>query len=439
MSAIDLGTADIRPRPGRVRVRTLLATRWIAVLGQVATLLLVSEGFGLDLPMGWAMAAVACSAILNIWMQFRRSLAGWHSEREAALLLGYDIVQLSALLYLTGGLANPFCLLLIVPVTISATILTLASTLSLTLVACAGVSFLMFRHLPLPWPSPGFVVPEIYLIGIWIALVLGMLFLTLYAWRVAEESRRMSDALAETQRVLAREQEISSLGALAAAAAHELGTPLGTIALVGRELAADLPEDDPMGEDMALLNSQVDRCREILTRLAQDPSGEQDRAFSRLPFGSLLAGAIEPARRAGIEIRLEAEALDDSEEPVVARRAELLQGLGNILENAIDFARSEVRVTAAWSAEEVVCEILDDGPGFAPDILLALGEPYVGTRRGRGRMGLGVFISKTLLERTGATLGFANRGRERGARVRIGWPRTRIEEKLGWDESERGL
>ena len=429
-NAIETRSAEIRPRPGRVRVRTLLATRWSAVVGQVVTLLLVSEGFGIELPMIWAMAAVACSVVLNIWIQFRRSLAGWHSEQEAAMLLGYDIVQLSVLLYLTGGLVNPFSLLLIVPVTISATILSLASTASLTLLACFGASFLMFRHQPLAWPAPGFAVPEIYVFGIWAALVLGMLFLTLYAWRVAEESRRMSDALAETQRVLAREQEISSLGALAAAAAHELGTPLGTIALIGRELADDLPAGDPMAEDMSLLNSQVARCRDILTRLARDPSGEQDLSFSRLPFRALLAGAIEPAGRASVEVRLETVSRDGAGEPVVARRAELLQGLGNLLDNAVDFARTEVGVTASWSEDEVACEILDDGPGFAPEILTALGEPYVGTRRDRGRMGLGVFIAKTLLERTGGTLDFANRGREWGASVRIRWPRERIEEKL---------
>ncbi len=412
-------------------MRTLVISRWIAVTGQVVALLLVSEGLEIALPMGWAMATVACSAGLNIWLQFRRSAAGWHTEREAAALLGYDIVQLSVLLYLTGGLENPFSVLLLVPVTISATILSLASTASLTLLAGAGASLLMFSHLPLAWPAPGIGVPELYVFGVWVALLLGMVFLTLYAWRVAEESRRMSDALAETQRVLAREQEISSLGALAAAAAHELGTPLGTIALVGRELALDLPEGDAMAEDMRLLNSQVQRCRDILTRLARDPSGEQDRTFSRLPLLALLAGAIEPLRRAGKEVRLETLARDGTPEPIVARRAELLQGLGNLLDNAFDFARSEVRVAASWSAGELLVEIEDDGPGFAAEVLSALGEPYVGTRRGRGRMGLGIFISKTLLERTGATLEFANRGRQRGARIRIRWPRARIEESVG--------
>jgi two-component system sensor histidine kinase RegB len=414
---------------GRVRVRTLVVTRWFAIGGQVITLLVVSEGLGAALPMGWAMAAVGCSAVLNLWLGLRRGLAGWHGEREAAGYLAYDILQLAVLLYLTGGLQNPFSLLLLVPVTVSATILSLASTIFLTGLALVCITILVVLHTALPWPAPGLALPPVYTLGTWTALALGMAFLTFYAWRVAEEARRRADALAETQLSLAREQTLSSVGALAAAAAHELGTPLGTIALVAKELARELPPDSDHGEDVQLLNSQVARCREILARLTRDPGGGGDRAFAEMPMRSMVMAAAEPLGRDGVTLAVEAEETqsDGSTEPVVRRSAELQQGLVNLIENAFEFARSQVRVQVGWDGEEVRVAISDDGPGFPAGIMELLGEPYVGTRRERGRMGLGVFISKTLLERTGADIRFANRHRGGGAEVGITWPRGAIE------------
>jgi two-component system sensor histidine kinase RegB len=415
------------PAPGRVRVRTLVATRWIAVGGQIVTLLAVSEGLGAPLPMTSAMAAVGCSAALNLWVMLRRGLNGWHSDGEAALFLAYDVLQLSALLYLTGGLNNPFSMLVVAPIAISASTLSLGSTLALLLLAFGCLSLLMPLHLPLPWPGGGLDLPQVYVMGMWTALSLGMAFVAFYAWRVAEEARRMSDALAATQLALAREQELSSLGGLAAAAAHELGTPLGTIALVAKELAREIDGTDEIAEDIRLLNGQAERCREILARLAHNPQGQAEASLGIMKLGALLLAAAEPHRREGKRLEVERISIDSSPEPMLRRSPELLQGLANLIDNAMDFARAEVRLRASWSREDVLLEIDDDGPGFALEVLGLLGEPYVSTRRGVGGMGLGVFISKTLLERTGGSLSFRNRPRGRGATVAIAWPRGTIE------------
>ena len=404
-------------------------TRWFAVGGQVVTLLVVSEGLGGALPMGWAMATVGCSAALNLWIGVRRGLNGWHGERAAMRYLAYDILQLAILLYLTGGLENPFSLLFLVPVTVSATILSLASTVFLTGLAFLCITVLVFLHLALPWPDQSLALPPTYTLGTWTALALGMVFLTFYAWRVAEEARRRADALAETQLTLAREQTLSSLGALAAAAAHELGTPLSTIALVAKELARELPPDSDHGEDVQLLNSQVARCRDILARLARDPGGGSDATFTEMPIRTMALAAAEPLSRDGITLTVETETVpeDGSTEPLVHRSPEMQQGLANLIENAFEFAHGEVRVRVGWDREEVRITISDDGPGFPAPIMALLGEPYVGTRRERGRMGLGVFISKTLLERTGGDVRFANSRLGGGAEVAITWPRDAIE------------
>jgi two-component system sensor histidine kinase RegB len=261
----------------------------------------------------------------------------------------------------------------------------------------------------------------------WTALSLGMTFVAFYAWRVAEEARRMSDALAATQLALAREQELSSLGGLAAAAAHELGTPLGTIALVAKELAREVGDSGELAEDVKLLNSQAERCREILARLARNPLEEAEASLGLVKFGALVLAAAEPHRREGKRLVVERTSADGSPEPALRRSPELLQGLANLIDNAVDFARAEIRLRATWARDEVRLEIDDDGPGFALEVLGLLGEPYVSTRSGRGGMGLGVFISKTLLERTGAALSFRNRPRSRGATVAIAWPRASIE------------
>jgi two-component system sensor histidine kinase RegB len=254
-----------------------------------------------------------------------------------------------------------------------------------------------------------------------------------YAFRVAEEARQLADALAATELVLQREQHLSALDGLAAAAAHELGTPLATISLVAHELASELKDDDPRAEDIRLIRAQTERCRDILSKIASLTT--RDEHLGLMPLSHLLEDVTAPHRNFGISIEIEQHG--DGTEPVAGRNPGLLYGLGNLVDNAVDFAASKVRILAEWSAEKVRIAIFDDGPGFSSDVIDQLGEPYITTRGNRlgqqrnvehGGLGLGIFIAKTLLERSGAKLRLENRKPpESGAIATVEWPRPAFE------------
>jgi two-component system sensor histidine kinase RegB len=427
----------------------LVLTRWIAVLGQTVTILFVYFVLGYDLPVVPALATVAASAVLNVVVTLRYPASKRLADTEALLYLAYDTLQLAVLLFLTGGLHNPFSVLMLGTVTISATILSVRSTIWLGTLFLICVSILMFFHLPLPWQGGEHELSHIYVFGIWTSLAVGMVFFSVYVLRVAEEGRRMSDALTATQMALAREHRMSAVGGLAAAAAHELGTPLSTLALVAKEMSRELPADSPYSEDLKLLLSQSDRCRDILARLTLSPENESGAPFHRMPLTTLIESAARPHHREGVLVEIGVdpahtprrpgstggEAPDAAEQPMVPHSLEIVHGIENLIENAVDFADSGVSVVVGWSESQVYVEIADDGPGFSKDILDALGEPYVSTRRDSGGMGLGVFIAKTLLERTGAEVVFGNR-RDGGARIAITWPRPLLEEETSERLSE---
>lgn len=429
---------------GRVRLRTLSNLRWLAVAGQSAALFLVYFALGYPLPIVYCAAAIAVSAGLNIALALRYPAAHRLSNREASFYLAFDVLQLAVLLYLTGGIANPFALMFVAPVVIAATILNLGNVLILAFIAFASVSVIAIVHRPLPWPQGDtLMLPQLYQAGIWTALVLGIGFTSVYAWRIASEAARMSAGLAATQLALSREHRLAALGALATAAAHELGTPLGTIAVVARELERSLPENSPEVEDVRLLRAQAERCRAIIARLA-NPEETLLGATARLPLGALLDDIAAPHRGEDLEIRVTVTPpADDSAVPQVWRAPELLHGLGNILENAADFAQSLVSVKASWDSHFVHVEVTDDGPGFAPEIFEVLGEPYITSRPGHHAlgdgemgpsaalgehegMGLGFFIAKVLLEQTGGVVKASNPAGG-GAQVSMRWARGVID------------
>lgn len=414
----------VDPR-GRVNLRTLVAIRWLAVVGQVAALTIVRFSLNYPLPLGIALLIVGASAAVNVLATLQRPPLGRLAERDAAAYLAFDVLQLAALLYLTGGLENPFAVLLLAPVTVSATILSRPITIGLCLLTIVAIVLLGFLHWPLPWPPPGLSLPAVYKLGVGAALVLATMFIAAYTWQVAAEARRVNDALGATQLALAREQQLSAVGALAAAAAHELGSPLGTIAVVARELARELPAEGPWREDLVLLESQVARCRTILAELAQRP--ERDAPFDRIPISVLIDVAGAPHRRPLVGLTIEQDGAPGVAEPAIADRPELRHALGNLLQNAFQFAASEVRVTLAWDRDSVRITIRDDGPGFAPEVLARIGEPYVSGRTEPGAsMGLGIFIAETLLARTGATVDVANAATG-GAEIAIRWDRGKLE------------
>ncbi|MBE7202103.1 MAG: ActS/PrrB/RegB family redox-sensitive histidine kinase, partial [Parafilimonas terrae] len=355
---------------------------------------------------------------------------------SAALLLAFDIVQLAALLFLTGGLQNPFSLLFLAPVLISATALPPERTLALGLLAIGLATLLALVHRPLPWFADGRIeLPFLYVSGVWTAILLGTAFTGVYAWRVAEEARQLAQALAATELVLAREQHLSQLDGLAAAAAHELGTPLGTIMVVSKELIRQLgPDASPtVAEDLALLREQVDRCRSILGKLTSlDGDGDGGGFLTTVTFSHLVEELVAPQRALGVVI--DATSRDEGPEPSCRRNPGVMFGLGNILDNAVDFAGSRVVIDGQWNHERVWIEIRDDGPGFSAEVLLRAGEPYVSTRSALQTqpgdsapvgLGLGLFIAKTLIERSGAQIALSNAvgAEEHGAIVRISWAR----------------
>ena len=413
------------PLSGRISLRTLVPIRWVAIVGQALALLTVHFGIGFHLPLMPALAVVAASAVLNVVLIIRRQVARELSERAAALCLGYDILQLAVLLYLTGGLQNPFSILILAPVTVAATILSWRAVIALSIFAVAAISVLALRHMPLPWRAEPLVLPPELVLGIWIALVLATVFIGAYTWSIAQGARRLRDAVAATQLALAREQRVSAVGALAAAAAHELGSPLATIAVVAKELVRELPPESPHAEDAALLLSQSERCRRILAELSQRPDEDGGLPYTRLPISALVEAAGAPHRDLGIRLIFSTAAAED--EPQVGRSPEIMHGLNNLIQNAVQFARREVTVTTSWSSRRVTVEITDDGPGFMLNLLARLGEPYLSTRAGATEhMGLGIFIAQSLLERSGARLTFENR-EGGGAHVAISWNRANLE------------
>ena len=432
----------------RLRMQTIIRLRWFGVGGQVVTVAGVRWGLGFEFPVGLCLALIAISAWVNVFLRMRYPSRYRLSPAFATTLLAYDIADLAALLYLTGGIANPFMFLIVAPVTVSAATLPARNTVFLGLFAAAAAVLLVEVHLPLPWSATEtFALPRLYKLGVLASVGAGMIFLALYAARLSKESQLMSTALAATEHVLAREQRLHALDGLAAAAAHELGTPLATISVVTKELERDTSLAAAVKDDIVLLRTQAERCREILRKLTKSPSGQDPHHIS-LPVTQLLQEAAEPYRVGRIHIEISSKPADTAlnatgAEPVGERRPGVIYGLGNLIENAADFAKDRVRVTARWDEKDLEITIADDGPGFAPEIMDALGEPYVTTRsatqrggamggRTGGGLGLGFFIAKTLLERSGGRIALANEiAPRRGAIVRVTWPRQAFDFQTG--------
>jgi two-component system, sensor histidine kinase RegB len=430
-------------RTGRsVRLDTLIRLRWLAVIGQTTAVLVVYFGLDYELPVWACLAVIGLSAWLNVALRARFPSTRRFKADRAAWLLAFDIAELAALLFFTGGLQNPFAFLFLGPVLISATALPPRMTLLLGSFAMTCATVLIFLHEPLPWDTePPFELPTTYVMGVWLSILLAIAFIGMHAWQVTEESRQLADALTATELVLAREQHLSQLDGLAAAAAHELGTPLATITLIAKELALAIPSGSEHADDIRLLNEQAKRCRAILAKLTELASGEP---FDRMKLSALIEEVVAPHRDFGVEIDVAMRA-DGASEPIGGRNPAVLYGLGNLLENAVDFARGRVEVAASWSNQDVAVTISDDGPGFAPEIMERIGEPYVTSRRRKRQnvdagggletggieasgLGLGFFIAKTLLERSGAALVFENRAApSRGAIVRVRWHRDDFE------------
>lgn len=442
-------------RSAWMRLRTMIVLRWLAVSGQTAAVLLAHFGLGLRLPLGLCAIVIGASVVSNLTAALITPRNRRLSEAEAALVLAFDLCQLGALLFLTGGLGNPFALLMMAPVTISASVLTLRATVLLALVAMAIITGLVLLHMPLRLASGlDLAPPPILMVGTWASLVIGILFQAIYARQVTTETFSMSQALSATQMALGREQRITALGGVIAAAAHELGTPLATIKLVSTELAEELAagpaQCSDLREDALLIRDQADRCRDILRSMG--PRGKDDTHVHYAPISSVVEEAAAPHAARGIRIitRVEGAPVEEGSgtQPELARRPEIIQGLRNLIQNAVDFARTTVWIDIDWTQSKLRVVIGDDGPGYPNELLGRIGDPFIRRRGGSPRerpgyegMGLGLFISKTLLARTGAELSFGNGSenprearlagpaefsRATGAVAAVVWPRARV-------------
>ncbi|TNC48183.1 ActS/PrrB/RegB family redox-sensitive histidine kinase [Rubellimicrobium rubrum] len=413
-----------------VPLRTLTILRWLAIGGQIAALVVAVRILDLGIATGAASLAIGASMVVNLVATFTAPRTRRLSEREATLLLTFDILQLGLLLALTGGLNNPFAVLLLAPVTIAASVLHTRTTLvlgGLTLTVITGIAT---WNIPVLTPEGPLELPRLFLWGFWAALVIGVGFLGLYARSVTAEINAMSEALAATQLALDRAQQLSALDGVVAAAAHELGTPLATIKLVSGEMIEELRDRadfQPLLEDAELLHAQADRCRDILRAMGR--AGQRDSYLDRAPFEAVLREAAEPHLRRGKQVEI---VVAEGRQPEIPRRPEIVHGLRNLVQNAVDFSASRVEIRLDWTPERLSIRIRDNGPGFEPALLARIGDPFMrgrtlarspdeaGPRPGYEGMGLGLFIAKTLLERTGARLTFANDAGG-GAVVVVAW------------------
>ncbi|MBE9476623.1 MAG: ActS/PrrB/RegB family redox-sensitive histidine kinase [Proteobacteria bacterium] len=446
-----------------IRLRTLIILRWLAIGGQISAVACAIYYLDLAIPFRLCLIAITASILFNLLATFLFPSNKRLSERDAMLSLLFDLCQLVFLLYLTGGLSNPFVLLILAPVTIAATALTLYATTVLSITALAMISGLSFFYMPLTRLSGEVVeLPGLFVAGMWVALTIGILFLAIYARRVAVEMFSMSQALSATQMALAREHQLTALGGVVAAAAHEMGTPLATIKLVSSELAADLQEDTELKEDILLIQQQADRLSQILRDMGR--SGKDDLLLKYAPVTAIVREAAEPHENRGKELIFlvngKVETQVEKDTPFVPRHPEIIHGLRNLVQNAVDFSSAIVLIDVTWDETSVRIMVGDDGAGYPPDLLDRIGDPFISKRKKQLHtdqtsaayqgMGLGLFIAKTLLERSGAELTFANAAsdltrisqrfdsldpRLRGAIVDVRWNRADFEQNL---EAVRG-
>lgn len=428
-----------------VRLRTLILLRWMAIAGQLSVIFIAWRFYAIDLNLGLCLLAVCPAVLANLVSIFVFPQNKRLSETEAVAVFLFDTSQLALLLSITGGLNNPFAVLILAPATIAATALRTRATVLVAFSAVALVTLIAFVHLPLRTRDGAeILVPKLFGFGFWLAIVTAVVFLALYARRVASEIQSMGEALLATQMALAREQKLTDLGGVVAAAAHELGTPLATIMLASGDLVEDLADRPDLADDARLIREQADRCREILRSMGR--AGKDDLHMRAAPLSAVLHEAAEPHEARGRTLVFHpADVAGDGDQPVILRQPEIIHGLRNLIQNAVDFARDCVWVDAEWTPARIVVRIADDGPGYPPQLLGRIGDPFMRRRRDDGQavrkgydgMGLGLFIAKTLLERTGAEVSFANgadpflsedeRPQRCGAIVEVSWPRRRIE------------
>lgn len=414
-------------RKGPFDPQNLVKIRWLALAGQLLACLITYFGFGFAFPLEAALGVIVTSAFVNLAIEQRNRHVKRVQPFEVMLALSFDVLQLAGLIYLTGGLLNPFFILLLAPIVVSAAILELRATLFLVLLVVICASLLSVYHQPLPWQDSDFIVPQLFLFGILIALIISAIFIAFYTWYLANNTRELAQSLSRAQLSLANEREALALGRLATAAAHKLGSPLNTISLISHDLVHELADNDPQLEDIRLLNREVERCRIILQELDQDANMPSDQIAFALPVSeviySLTEGKISEMTH---EVVWQIGGEEGSDEPVMRGRPELKYALETILDNADGYAKSQIIFGLSWDDEALTIAISDDGQGFKQTILNRFGQPFNSSRKGRdGHRGLGLYLAMSLIENSGGQM-FIDNPPKSGGRVVIVIPRAYI-------------
>mgnify|MGYP001214212725 FL=1 len=403
--------------------KTLVILRWIAIAGQLITINFVYFILDFSFPFFYCTTIIFLGIVTNIFLQFKekRNLL---SDFSSTIYLAYDLTQLTALVFLTGGITNPFVLLLVIPSVVSSTFLSLKSTINLSFITASFLLILTVYYFPLP--SSGdlhFHVPTYYLYGIPIAIIIGLIFLCYFGARFGLATRKRTEALNKLELVLAKEHELKSIGVQAAAAAHSLSTPLSTIKLVSKELEKEMVNDEKYSKDIKLLHNQALRCGEILKKLSMSPL-KKDEFFENVKLTDLLTEITNSFREISKK-NFSVKSENNKNDFTIKRKAEITYGLRNFIGNASKFSESLIEIKLQTSQQKTQIKICDDGPGFPEDIKKFLGEPYIHSKDkkidAKSGLGLGTFIGKTLLERMKANVNFGKCPDLKGAMVTIEW------------------
>jgi len=402
---------------------TLTILRYIAIFGQLFAINIVFFYLDLKFPIKECYIIISIGVLTNLFLQFKIKVNQLR-DSYASLFLLYDLIQLSALLYLTGGILNPFSILLIIPTIVSSTFLSMGTTIILGLITSLLLFMLTYFFLPLPGLDLNFFnVPNFYKQGILIAILIGLVFLSYFGIRFSGESKKRSEALNKLQEVISKEYELESLGGQAAAAAHSLGTPLATIAVVAKELKKEIGNDKEFSKDIDLLISQTKRCSDILKKISKKQI-KDDVFLSSIKFEDLLEEIINSFKETSSK-KIELSIQDDLNKIEINRKPEIIYGLRNFIGNAVKFSKSKVQINLKSNDKIVEIQIHDDGPGIPEDIISKIGEPYIKSKSkelsSNSGLGLGTFLGKTLLERQGANLKFKRNSKLGGALVVLSW------------------
>ena len=398
-----------------ILLSNLIKIRWIAISGQLFAILLVFFYFKISIPVVACLCIVFISGSINIYSLITDKINNYLSDKEAFYFLSFDTIQLGILLYLTGGIFNPFSLLLIAPLIISASYLPISYSIALLVLSIIGVGIISNFYLPIIWEET-FNVPNFFTYGLTLSLIIALIFISIYVYLFANSSRRISEALSQARSALANQKKVSEIGSLSAAAVHELSTPLNTIFLILNDLLEEesIKNNHDIKKEVNLLKSQADRCRNILLTLSKNPENLKDNFFNKTTISNLLKISFDKFNDKKIIFKINLKS--EENEPLIIFKDEIVYGVGNIVQNAVQHAKSKIYVDIFWDQSEFIINIVDDGSGFKQETIDQIGKPYIS--RQKNGMGLGIFIAKNMIENIGGSI-FCKNLKDFGANVEI--------------------